>query len=181
MDMYKLKWTRLQSEIFRFLCIKSGQSFNLRGLAKPLKVSPTAVSKSLINLEKVGLVIVKKFNTMNLLSIELNRDNSSAIYFKRLENLKMIYESGIVEILKNKFPSCAIILFGSYSYGEDVYGSDVDMAIIGTKGKKIDLVKFEKLFEREIRINFYKDLKDIGKNLRSNIFNGIVLAGRIGL
>jgi len=59
MDMYKVKWTRLQSEIFRYLCIKSGQSFNLRGLARPLKVSPTAVSKALNDLEKEKLIKVK--------------------------------------------------------------------------------------------------------------------------
>ena len=53
MDMYKLKWTRLQSEILRLLCIKSGQILNLRGIANCLKVSPTAVAK-LPALQPVG-------------------------------------------------------------------------------------------------------------------------------
>ena len=60
MDIYKLKFTRLQNEILRFLCIKSGMSFNLRGLANHLKVSLTAVSKALKLLEKEELASVKK-------------------------------------------------------------------------------------------------------------------------
>ena len=47
--------------------------------------------------------------------------------------------------------------------------------------KEIDLGKFEKLLEKEIIINFYDDFKGIHKYLRSNIFNGTVLTGRIGL
>src|SRR3989338_8091277 len=95
MDMYNIKWTRLQSEIFRLLCLKSGQSLNLRGIARPLKRSPTAVSNSLRELEKEGLIKVKKAEKINLLSIELNRDSRDAIDMKRVENLKMVYESGL--------------------------------------------------------------------------------------
>ena len=29
MDMYKVKWTQLQAEIFRLLCTKAGSSLNL--------------------------------------------------------------------------------------------------------------------------------------------------------
>ena len=82
MDMYKLKWTMLQSEIVRFLCIKSGQSFNLRSIARELKVSPTAVSKALEGIDDI--VSVKRSKTMNLMSIELNRDNKKVIDFKRI-------------------------------------------------------------------------------------------------
>jgi len=101
MDIYKLKWTRLQSEIFRFFCIKAGQTLNLRGIARPLKVSPTAVSKALIKLEEEKLITIKKSKTMNLLSIEFNRDNQQAIEMKRIENFKMIYQSKLSEFLFN--------------------------------------------------------------------------------
>ena len=44
----------------------------------------------------------------------------------------------------NEFPGCAIILFGSYSRGEDILGledlgnmSDIDIAVIGNKRKTI--------------------------------------------
>lgn len=186
MDMYQLKWTRLQSQIFRFLCIKAGQNFNIRSIALPLKVSPTAVSKSINELEEEQLIKIKKAEKINLFSIEFNRDNQRAIQLKRVENLKMIYESGLADFLFNEFPGCTIILFGSYSLGEDVwYGekdqrsSDIDIAIIGTKGKEINLSKYYSLLERNVSINFYKSWEEIHKHLKNNILKGILLSGEI--
>jgi predicted nucleotidyltransferase len=188
MDRYKIKWTRLQEEIFRFLCIKAGQVFNLRGMATKLGVSPTAVSNALVQLEKERFIKVIKSKTMNLMSIELNRDNRKAIEIKRTENLRLIYESGLPDFLFNKFPGCAVFLFGSYSRGEDVwYGeddersSDVDIAVIGTKGKEAGLADFENALERKIIINFYESWSKIHKHLKNNILNGITLAGGVEL
>lgn len=178
MGMYKVKWTRLQAEILRFLCIQAGKSFNSRGLARSLKVSPTAISKAIKDLEKDELIKIERSKTMNLTSIELNRDNQKAIEFKRTENLKLIYESNITEVLEDNFPGCTIMLFGSYSKGEDITSSDIDIAIIGTKGKEIEITKFDKLLERDISINFYKSW-EIDKHLRNNILNGIVLSGSV--
>lgn len=181
MGTYKLNLTRLQNGILRFLSIRVGIRVNQRNIAKALKVSPTAVAKSLKDLEKNKLIKVKKDPLMNLVLIELNRENKKAIDLKRVENLKMIYESGIVDFLEGEFPGTVIILFGSYSYGEDTIKSDIDFAVIGVKEKIIDLKKYEKFFEREININAYVNLKDINKDLRNNILNGIVLVGRVDL
>ncbi len=180
MNTYKLKWTRLRTEIFRFLCIKAGQNFNLRGIAKFLSVSPTAVSNSLSDLKRADLIKIESSKTMNLMSIEFNRDNQKAIEFKRAENLRLIYESGIVNFLEGKFQGCTIILFGSYSKGEDTLNSDIDIAIIGTKGKEVEdeLSNFDKRLERTINVNFYKSW-NITPNLRNNILNGIVLRGSV--
>lgn len=188
MDMYQLKWTRLQTEIFRFLCIKTGQTMNLRGIARSLKVSPTAVSNALKELEKEELVRVKKSETMNLLSIEFNRENHKAVQLKRVENLKMIYESGLADFLYNEFPGCTIVIFGSYSLGEDTWfgekderNSDIDIAIIDTKGKEVNLSKYNKSLERTLSINFYKSWGGIHKHLKENILRGIILSGGIEL
>ena len=178
MDRYKLKFTRLQNEIFRLLCIKAGRSLNQRGIARPLQVSPTAVAKSLPELN--DLIKIEKSETMNLASIELNRDKPKAIAFKRVENLKQIYESGLAELLEEEFPGCTIILFGSYSLGEDIISSDIDIAVIGLKEKDINLTKFDKLMERTIILHFYHNLK-INKNLKQNIINGITLHGIVEL
>lgn len=181
MDMYKLNLTRLQNEIFRLLCIKAGRSLNQRGLARMLKVSPTAVAKSIGFLEKEGLIKSEKSKTMNYISIEFNRDNKRAIEFKRVENLKLIYESGLVDYLEDKFPGTTIILFGSYSLGEDIETSDIDIAIIGSKQKQLDLTKFVISLERNIRVQYYANLNKITINLKSNILNGITLSGVIEL
>lgn len=188
MDMYTLKWTRLQNELFRFLCIKAGFCLNLRGIARPLKVSPTAVSNALPQLKKEGLITIQKSKTMNLSSIELNRDNQKAIQLKRVENLRMIYESNLSDYLFNEFPGCTIILFGSYSRGEDTWTgyteenrSDIDIAIIGTEGKELDLTRYDMLLERTIHVNFYKSWANIHKHLKDSILSGVVLSGVVEL
>lgn len=182
MDKYKLKWTRLQNEIFRLLCIKAGKSFTQRNISLFLDVSPTAVSKSLKSLVKDDFVIVEKYqNKNNIFSIELNRNSELTIYFKRCENLKMIYEIGLIDYLEDIFPGSTIVLFGSYSNGYDTFDSDIDIAVIGVKEKNVHLKKFEKFLERDVIINFYDSFKSIHKNLRDNILNGILLSGSIEL
>ncbi len=181
MDIYKLKFTRLQNEIFRLLCTKVGKDLNQREIARELNVSPTAVSKAVKGLEKEQIVKIKKDSKMNLSLLQLSRENPKVVGLKRTENLRMLYESELIDFLEEKFPGAVIILFGSYSYGEDTVKSDIDIAVIGAKQKSIDLEKFETTLQKEIIINFYNNFKDIRKNLRANIFNGIVLVGRISL
>jgi len=180
MDMYELKFTRLQNEIFRLFCIKAGMCLNQREVAKLLKVSPTAIAKALKKLEKEMLIKIEKSKTMNLTSLSLNRDEQKGMISKKIENLKMIYESGLVDFLEEKFPGTSIILFGSYSKGEDTIKSDLDIAIIGSKEKNIDLSEFEKKLERIINLNFY-DSFNMNKHLKNNILNGTVLVGSVEL
>jgi len=180
MDMYKLKFTRLQNMIFRLLCIKAGSSLSQREIARLLNVSPTAVGKSVKLLEKEKFVIIRS-SPMNIRLVELDRSSQKTIEMKRIENLKMIYESGTSGFLENSFPGCTIILFGSYSRGDDTIESDIDIAVISGKEKKIKLDSFEKNLERKIMVNFYPSIKEIHKNLRENILNGIVLSGGIEL
>ncbi len=113
--------------------------------------------------------------------VKLNRENELAIDLKRVENLKLIYESGLKNYLSDLFPGSLIILFGSYAFGEDTIDSDIDIAIIGYKGKEVNLKEFEKYLKREIRLNFYENIGKINRELRANLFNGIVLKGRIVL
>ncbi len=180
MDIYKLKFTRLQQEILRFLFLYAGKSFNKRVLSKKLGVSPTAISKALENLEKEGLIILDMDKDSKTSEIKLNLENSKIAGLKRAENLKFLYESGLIDYLSEKSPGSTIILFGSYSFGEDTFNSDIDIAVIG-KQRQVNLKEFEKIFERRIILQFYSDFNEIHKHLRENILNGIILKGGIEL
>jgi len=179
MDKYDVKFTRLQARIFRLLCVRVGGKLNKREIAGILGVSATAVGKALVGMEDFGFVKVGRVGKMNLAEVGLNRDSEIVIWMKRLENLKMVGESGIVGFLEERFPGCAVILFGSYGFGDDTVRSDVDLAVVGCKGKVLNLKKFDEFFEREVRVNFYDSFGDVDECLRSNLFNGVVLAGRI--
>lgn len=180
MNTNKLEFTSLQNQIFRLLCIKAGQKLNQREIARTLKVTPAGVAKALLKLEKENITTIEKNKVMNLNLVSLNR-TQSILKLKQLENLQQIYELNLVNFLEEHFPGTTIILFGSFARGEDILNSDIDIAIIGAKPKTINLEFFEKYVERQININYYSSFKDINKELKENLFNGIVLAGGIDL
>ena len=180
-NIYKLKLTVLQQEILRLLFIKAGMSLNARGVARPLGVSPPAVSKALPHLEKLGYVKVAKDRESKRLSIELNRDNRLVMGMKRADNLKQIYESGLADFLHEKFPGATVVLFGSYAFGEDTIHSDIDIAVVGAKEKDIELTQFDMMLERTIILQFYPSFREIHRNLRNNILSGIILEGAADL
>ena len=177
MDTYKLKWTRLQAEIFSLLCKRAGEKLSQREIAKMLKVSPTAVGNSVKKLKE--LVKIEKTKTINFISF--NRDGPKAIELKRVENLKSVYLSGLSDYLESELAGGTILLFGSYSLGEDTITSDIDIAVIGRKDKVLELEEYEKALNRKININFYDLWKNIHEHLRNNILNGILLHGSIEL
>ena len=179
MDVYKHKFTSLEEEIFSLLCVKAGEKLSQREISQLLNVSPTAVANSLKKLIEESLVKLEKTKTINFISF--NRDNQKALNLKRIENLKNIYLSKVIDYLEVEFAGSTIILFGSYSLGEDLVKSDIDIAIIGSKDKIIKLEPYEKILSREITLNFYESWKKINGPLKNNILNGILLQGGVEL
>ena len=59
--------------------------------------------------------------------------------------------------------------------------SDVDIAVIGAKEKKMDLSRYEKVLGRPLRLMHLRSLADVSKEFRESLFNGIVLEGSITL
>lgn len=173
----KLKLTNLQHEILRVLFKKVGKPLNQRQIANSLGVSQAAVMKALPSLEELGFVNLKKDKETKRWSVEINTSNNRVMQEKRVDNLKQLYESGLADFLEKEFIGTTIILFGSYSRGDDTIDSDIDLAVIGAKEKNLDLKKYEKLLERKILINFYNSFKKIHKHLKENLANGIILAG----
>lgn len=180
-NIYKLKLTTLQNEILRLLFVKAGMSLNQRQIANFLDVSPPAVMKALPLLHKQNLIKLSQDKGTKRWSIELNRDNHKAMQLKRADNLRQVYESGLADFLEKELAGASIILFGSYSRGEDIINSDIDIAVIGRKEKEINTINYEKALERKININFYDSFKSIHKNLKENLCNGIMLAGGVEL
>ena len=180
-NIYKLKLTNLQQEILRLLFVKAGISLNQRQIANFLEVSQPAVMKALPDLEKESLIKIKQDKETRRWSIEINREHHKVMQLKRSDNLKLIYETGFVDFLEKEFAGAAIILFGSYSRGEDIINSDIDIAVIGRKEKEVNLEKYENWLERKININFYGSFKDIHKHLKENLCNGIMLIGGVEL
>jgi len=180
-NICKLELTNLQQEILRVLFIKAGESLNQRQLANLLNVSPPAVMKALPSLKEKSLIKIQQDKETRRWSIELNRSNHKVMQLKRVDNLKLVYESGLTDFLEKECAGGTIILFGSYSRGEDTVSSDIDLAVIGRKNKRIDVINFEKMLQRKININFYESFRNVHKHLKENLCNGILLIGGVEL
>ena len=176
-----LKYTSLQQGIFHVLCQTAGTKINQRTLATKLKVTPSAISRALPALEQDNSIIVKEDKVMNLKEIQLNRENYRAVQLKRVENLRALYLSGCVDFLAETYAGATIILFGSYSRGEDTASSDIDIGVFEAKEKKINLASYEKQLARPIRLMVVTSLDKLSKEFKENILNGIVLIGGITL
>ena len=173
-----MKNTNTKEKIIGLLFDFPLKRFHIREISRILKISPPSISKAVKQLEKEKMILSNK---KVVYEIKANIDNPNFKNLKRVHNLKEIYTSKLFEYLCNKFPLDTIILFGSYSRGEDIESSDIDIAIIGSKEKTIELNIFEKKLKRKINLNFYLNLKNIEINLKSNILNGITLKGGIDL
>ena len=179
MDVCKLRWTLLEQDVFSLLCKRAGEKLSQRDIANILEVSPTAVANSTKNLKSRNLVKIEKTKTINFVSY--NRDEKRSIELKRVENLKSIIISGLSDYLEKELAGATIVVFGSYSIGEDTNTSDIDIAVIERKDKVLHLDLYEKTLNRKINVNFYDSWKYIKKSLKNNILNGILLHGSVEL
>lgn len=157
------------------------QAIGLNDLSNAISASKTTTKEIVLQLEKEGFL--KKEIIGRAWRILSNQDHHYLISRKVPIHLQIIYESGIIDIIRQQIPSArAIILFGSYRWGSDNEKSDIDIAveIIGDKEPKI--ISFKTLeylgYRKNVPVNLYIFSRNkIDLNLFNNIANGIVIYG----
>ncbi len=150
------------------------RKFHLRELERLTKLSLPAVKKIAEKLEKEDLLESKK---EKIVKNFYAKRNDKFTYLKRSYNLYAIFSSGLLNFLKNKYEEPeTIVLFGSYSKGEDISKSDIDIAIITQIHKDNDFSVFEKKLARKIKI-YEIQIKKTEKNFLNTLANGIVMSG----
>ncbi len=149
--------------------------FQLREISRIINLAPLSVKKYLDEFVKEKLIRIEKHRVNDYPLYFANREENFKFY-KKTNNIKKIYESGLLDHIYDKSLPDVIYLFGSYSLGEDLATSDIDL-YVQSKEKKIDLKKFEKILKRKINIFFDDNFNNLSKNLRNNIINGIKLRG----
>ena len=173
--MVLINLSSLERNVFRALCIHAGETLSQSAIAQLVDATPQGVGKALRRLVDEKLAIVEQDPRLNLNHTSLHPE---AIAYKRSENLLQLTESGLIGHLSTQNPTATIVLFGSYSRGEDTIRSDIDIAIIGPSGES-NIASFEAKLFREISLNRYESPAQIHDQLRENLCNGIVLAGSI--
>jgi predicted nucleotidyltransferase len=153
------------------------REFHIREISRILKVSAPAVSKAVTILEKESFLIHNK----GFVSKIYAKKDENFRGFKRISNLEEIYKSKLIPFLTQALGPITLVLYGSYSKGEDDENSEACLAILDyEKGKKIDLKSFEKQLNRKINLKFI-NLKNAPSELKETLINGVVLIGKINL
>ena len=151
------------------------REFHLRGLSRLLKLSMPTIISATDKLAKEKLIIKEKGKVVT--KVIANRDNIDFARLKRLHNLEFIYKSNLVNHISESYNNPkAIILFGSFSRGEDIEKSDIDIAVITNKKLNLDLPKYENILKKAINVHEV-NLDKISKEFKANLLNGIVLDG----
>lgn len=163
---------KIMDLIFR----QPSREFHIRELARLTGLSAPTIILAVKRLRKKGIIDTHRKGNMKIIKAA---DSANFVRAKRIYNIQTIYESGIVEHLNSVYEDPqAIILFGSFSRGDDVEKSDVDIAVVTNLHKKPDLNFFEEKIGKQISIHEI-DVKKVSKEFMSNLANGIVLEGAL--
>ncbi|MCD6367610.1 MAG: nucleotidyltransferase domain-containing protein, partial [Candidatus Aenigmarchaeota archaeon] len=130
--------------------------------------------------ELKGEGILKIVKIGGVVFYSADRTSEKFLLEKKLFNIKRLYESGFVDYLKKELSDPNIVVFGSYSRGEDIETSDIDVYVETPSKKEVDVERFEKILKRKIQIFRHKGIKEIkNPHLANNIINGVTLNGFI--
>ncbi len=159
-----------KEKILEVFFTKPTTEFHLRGLAREAKISATATLKIAKTLQKEQLITKEERPPLTIYKARLEKE---FIQQKRIWNLEQLYKSNIIPQLQESDPD-AIILFGSFSYGEDWERSDIDIAIINPR-EEAPIIEDTQL---HLPVQLLEITENSSAELQNNILNGITLYGR---
>ena len=165
--------------ILKLFLEEPNREFNVRELARILKIAPATASKELKRLTKENILMGRKERIFNLYKANINDGNYKDI--KIFYNLRSLKNVGLINFLNKFYLKPTIVLFGSAAFGMDTETSDFDILIISEKDKEFnELDRFEKKIKRKIQLFVVKNIKDMkNKHLINNVVNGITIQGDI--
>ena len=163
---------RILQEFFDF----PRKDFQMRELSRRAKIAQPSVMNHLKKLVEEKLVMKEKKGTYP--TFRANRDDEQFRLLKKLDLVYRIKQSGLLDHIYDGCMPGVIILFGSASKGEDIEQSDIDI-FVQAQGKKLDLEKYERIFNRKISLFFETNFSRLSPELKNNILNGVILCGYI--
>lgn len=166
--------------ILKFFIENPEKECHVRELARALKLSPTTISNKLKKYTKDNILFSDR--KLNHLFFKANTENPRYKLIKLYHNLLVIENSDILGYLEEQLHPNAIGLFGSFAKAENIPSSDIDLFIISSSKKELNLEKFEKYLKHKIQLfTFSKEdiqkMKDKNKELLNNLINGIIIRG----
>ncbi|MFH1972536.1 MAG: nucleotidyltransferase domain-containing protein [archaeon] len=169
-----MKTNNIKERIREYFFVNPTTKLRVRQIERNVKVPLPSVIRYTKELEKEK--ILKTTKIANIVTYSAQRTSKELLMEKKLYNIKSLFS--LTNFLIEELSNPVIIVFGSYSKGEDIEKSDIDIYIETPEKKETVVKKFEKSLNRSIQIFMYKSIDKIeNKDLANNIINGIVLNG----
>jgi len=157
----------VRKQILLFFYENPTGEVKVRDLESILKISRSTIQYHLQDFRKRGFLDSKN----HWVDSWTNRLEKVHFYINR------IAESGLVEFLEKELGSSAIILFGSFSKGESVKSSDIDIFVECAREKTINLKKYERALGHRVELFTRIKITLLPKRLLNNVVNGVKLKG----
>ena len=150
------------------------KSFHIRQIARLTGLSAPGVSKMVARLRKDGLLTMVRGKVVQ--DIRASRTDRF-LHLKRCWNIERLFETGLVDSLRTAYEKPeAIVLFGSFSKGEDTSISDIDIAVIAPEERRLRLEPYQRALKRKINMQVVQ-LKRAEPAFLNSLANGVVLYG----
>lgn len=170
-----MKRHNLKGVIREYFFVNPSAKLRVRQIEKELEVPLPSVIKYVRELERDE--ILKTISTGNVVFYSADRSSRKFLLEKKLFNIRRLYDSGLISFLITELSNPVIVVFGSYSKGEDVESSDIDLYLETPSRKELDLEGFESALKRKIHVFAYSSMKKDNPHLANNIMNGVILNG----
>ena len=168
-----------KENILRVIFSRPEYHFHIREIAKLSFLHPNTAITATDALAKENIIIKQKHK--HLVEVFANIESKEYKRAKQLHNIKEVYDSGLVDFLADFYHGPkAIVLFGSYCRGEDMSGSDIDIAVLSSEKKRPGLGAFEKKLKRKVHLAAFKR-EDATQEFYYNLINGFILYGYLSL
>jgi len=169
-----MKTYNIKERIREYFFMNPTAKLRVRQIERELELPLPSVIRYSKDLEKDG--ILRKESASGVSTYSADRSSKKFLTAKRLFNIRLIFESGLAEYIIKEYFNPVIVLFGSYSKGEDTEDSDIDLYIETPKRQEFNLQKFEKILSRRIQVFNYRKIKEVpNPHLSNNIINGVTL------
>ena len=169
-----MKTYNIKERIKEYFFMNPTAKLRVRQIEREIKLPLPSVIRYCKELEKEE--VLKKETISGISAYSADRNSKKFLIAKRLFNINSIFESGLIDYIVKEYFNPVIVLFGSYSKGEDIEESDIDLYVETPKKQEFNLKKFEKILSRRIQLFNYRNIKEVqNHHLSNNIINGITL------
>lgn len=162
--------------VFELFSKSPSKRFLVREISRTINLASTSVKLHLDELKKEQLI--KEEDVGHYHAYSANLENIEFQFYKRMSNLFLLKESGLIEHIESKYKDASCIaIYGKFSSGDDLENDSIKIAVVSKLKKNIDLKKFANIIGRQIILTNFTDITQMKKT--AEIIDGIVLKGSI--